>query len=64
MESLKPYAKAFAGGLVTAIAFAVPVVDDGLLASEILGIAGAFLAGLGVVYRVPNGKRTGYGDGV
>ncbi len=54
MKALAPYAKAFAAGAVAAIAFAIPVVDDGLRASEVLGIAGAFLAGLGVVYRVPN----------
>lgn len=54
MDKFKPYAKAIAGGLVAAIAYATPVIDDGLVASEILGIAGAFLAGLGVVYRIPN----------
>lgn len=57
MKTLAPYAKAFAGGLATALAYAMPVVDDGLLPSEGLGIALAFLTGLGVVYGVPNRKR-------
>ena len=54
MTKLAPFAKALAGGAVAAIAFATPVVDDGLVASEVLGIVSAFLIGLGVVYRIPN----------
>lgn len=54
MDSLNPYMKAVVGGLVAGIAFAIPVVDDGLTVSEILGIALAALTGLGVVYQVPN----------
>ena len=62
--TLPPYAKAIVGGIASAIAFAIPVVDDGVLASEALGIALAFLTGAGVVYTVPNGpsKSDGYGD--
>lgn len=54
MKKIRPYAKAVAAGLAAGIAFAVPVVDDGLKPSEILGIAGAMLTGAGIVYRVPN----------
>ena len=54
MKNIKPYLKSLVGGLTTGIAFAIPVVDDGLVASEILGIGLAFLGGLGVVYAVPN----------
>ncbi len=49
-----PYAKAIIGGLVAAISFAVPVVDDGLLVSEVLGILLAGLVGSGLTYAVPN----------
>lgn len=57
MKTIAPYAKAVAGGVATALAFAIPVVDDGLKASEVLGIALAFLGGLGIVYQVPNRDR-------
>lgn len=57
MNQLAPYAKAALGGVVAAISFAIPCVDDGLVASEILGIALAGLTGLGVVYAVPNKSR-------
>lgn len=55
MGRLSPYAKALVGGAASALAFAIPVVDDGLLVSEVLGIALAFLTGAGAVYTVPNG---------
>lgn len=48
------YAKAIVGGLVSAVTAAIPIVDDGVSASDALGIALAFLLGLGVVYVVPN----------
>ena len=48
------YAKALMGALVAAVAFATPVVDDGLVWSEVLGILGAALAGGALVWRVPN----------
>lgn len=51
------YAKALLGGLVAALSFAIPVVDDGLIASEVLGILLAGLTGTGLVYAVPNRKR-------
>ena len=54
MNQMKPYLKAIVGGLTSAISFAIPVVDDGLVASEGLGSALAFLIGLGVTYAVPN----------
>lgn len=56
---MTPYMKAILGGVVAALSFAIPVVDDGLVASEILGIALAGLTGTGIVYAVPNRpKRT------
>ena len=51
---MSAYAKALVGALVAAIAFATPVIDDGLVLSEILGIIGAALAGGTLVWRVPN----------
>ena len=54
MKNLKPYLKSLVGGLTAGISFAIPVVDDGVLPSEGLGIVLAFLVGLGVVYAVPN----------
>lgn len=47
-------AKAYAAGAVAAIAFATPVVDDGLLVSEVLGIVGAFLVGFQAVFWTSN----------
>lgn len=52
--NIKPYAKAALAGVIAALSFAIPVVDDGLAVSEGLGIVLAGLIGLGVVYRVPN----------
>jgi hypothetical protein len=54
MKNWKRYAKAFAGGIVAAASFAIPVVNDGLVPSEALGIVVAFFAGLGIVYQVKN----------
>jgi membrane protease YdiL (CAAX protease family) len=54
MAKLAPYAKAISAALASALAFAIPVVDDGLLPSEVLGIVLAGLIGLGVTYAVPN----------
>ena len=48
------YAKALLAGLAVAISTAIPLVDDGLLVSEVLGILGAALAAGVVVWRVPN----------
>lgn len=56
MNALKPISKAIAGGAAAALAFAIPCVDDGLLLSEGLGIALAFLTGLGIVYAAPANK--------
>ena len=52
-DPVSAYAKAIVGALVAAIAFAIPVVDDGLVWSEVLGILGAALAGGGLVWRTP-----------
>lgn len=51
------YAKAIVGGIIAALSFAIPVVDDGLLVSEVLGILLAGLTGTGLVYAVPNRRR-------
>lgn len=53
-RNLGAHAKAIVAGLAAAIAFAIPIVDDGLVASEVLGILAAFLAGGGVTWTVPN----------
>lgn len=58
MKTLGFYRKAIVGGLVGALTYAIPVVDDGLVASEILGIVLAGLAGTGLVYLVPNEPPT------
>lgn len=39
---------AIVGGIAAAIVVASPIVDDGVTASEILAISGAFLAGTGL----------------
>lgn len=48
------YAKSVLAGLIAGCSAAIPMVDDGLTASEGLGIVLAFLTGLGIVYAVPN----------
>ena len=59
MNNLNPYAKAVIAGLIAALSFAIPVVDNGLLLSEVLGIVLAGLTGAGFTYAVPNRpKRT------
>lgn len=63
---VKPYAKAVTAAVVAGASFAIPVVDDGLIASEVLGIAVAALTAFGTVWAVPNRdvKARGYGSGV
>jgi hypothetical protein len=51
---MQSYLKAIVAGLIAAISYAIPVVDDGLKASEALAIILAALVGSGVVYAVPN----------
>lgn len=51
---MNAYAKAILAGIVAALSFAVPVVDDGLAVSEVLGIILAGLTGTGLVYAIPN----------
>lgn len=51
--NVKPYLKSTAAGLVAAIAFLAPVVDDGVSASEALLATSAFLVGAGVVFTLP-----------
>lgn len=53
-DFLKGSFKAIVAGLAAAIAFAIPVVDDGLKPSEGLGIAGAFLTAYIATYFVKN----------
>lgn len=53
---LNPTARAVLGGIAAAIVVATPIVDNGLLPSEILSIAGAFLAGSGLA-ALPNGRQ-------
>ena len=56
-------AKAIMGAVVAGLSFAVPVVDDGVLLSEALGIALAALVGFQGVYWVSN-TGTGEDDGL
>jgi hypothetical protein len=39
----KPYAKALIAGLLAAIAFAIPIANDGLSLSELLGMIAVLL---------------------
>ena len=45
---------AILAALAAALSFAIPVIDDGLAPSEVLGIALAGLTAGGVVYGVRN----------
>lgn len=56
MTTLARYRKAIAAGAAAAIAFAIPVVDDGVTASEALGIVLAALVGSGLVAAVRNAR--------
>lgn len=47
-------AKAYVAGAVAGLAFAGPVVDDGLTASETLGILGAALVAFQAVFWTSN----------
>lgn len=49
--------KAWVAGLVAALSFAAPVVDDGLVASEVLGVALAAVAGFQAVYWTTNRRE-------
>lgn len=53
-----PYAKAVLAAIIAAVSFAIPVVDDGVTASEVLGIILAGLVALGTVYAIPNKPTT------
>lgn len=55
MKTVAKQAKAVVAGAIAAIAFATPLVDDGVTASEGLGIAGAFLVAWQAVYWIKNG---------
>ena len=48
------YAKAIIGAMVAGASFAIPVVDDGLVASEVLGSLVAALVAFTAVWAVPN----------
>ena len=56
LTKIAPYSKAIAAGLAAAIAFAIPVVGDGVTLPEWLGIVGAFLGGAGIGYAAPKNQ--------
>lgn len=51
-----PYAKAVLAAIIAALSFAIPVVDDGVTVSEVLGVILAGLVALGAVYATPNSE--------
>ena len=53
--NVKPYAKAIVGGLLAGLgALGTALVDNTVTPAEWVGVATATLAGLGIVYAVPN----------
>lgn len=48
------YAKAVVGAVVAGASAAIPLVDDGLAASEALGVLVATLTAFGAVWATPN----------
>lgn len=58
MVNFKGSAKAYVAGAIAAVSFAIPVVDDGLLPSEGLGIVLAALVAFQAVYWT-NNKESG-----
>lgn len=50
------YLKAIVGAIIAGASFAVPVVDDGLVASEVLGIMLAIVVGFQGVYWANNSE--------
>ena len=57
MTDWKAYAKAIVGGIVAALSAAIPVLEQPVTSTGIITIVLAFIAGLGIVYAVPNAKR-------
>lgn len=55
----KAAAKAVVGGVVAALSYAVPIVDDGLSTGEGLGIALAAVVGFQAVYWTTNTPADG-----
>ena len=57
MNRIAPYAKAVTAAVVAGLTALSTSLDDGALtAQEGVGVAIAFLVGLGAVWAVPNGK--------
>ena len=54
MNPLRAYAKAIVAGILAGLAYMVPVVDDGLLWSEILRSVLIGLTAYATVWRVRN----------
>jgi len=54
VNKFAPYFKAIVAALIAGASAAIPQIDDGLSASEALGVARAFLTALSVVFAVPN----------
>ena len=54
MNRIAPYGKAITGAIVACLSYLQPAVDDGLISSEVLGAAIAFLTGLALVWAIPN----------
>lgn len=54
MNRIAPYGKAITGAIVACLSYLQPAIDDGLIASEALGAAIAFLTGLALVWAIPN----------
>lgn len=54
---MHPHIKVALGGVATAIAVAIPLVDDGLVVSEVLSIILAGMSGAGLT-AVPAPRRT------
>lgn len=57
MNKLIRSAKAIVASAVAGLSFAIPVVDDGLAASEALGIVLAAIVGFQAVYWTPRGEQ-------
>jgi hypothetical protein len=51
------YAKAIVAGLIAGLTALAPALDGGVSGKEWIAIALATLAGLGVVYAVPNRQQ-------
>ena len=57
LRALAPYRKAILTAVLLGVVAAIPLVNDGVTAADVLTILAAALGGGGGVYAIPNAAR-------